>query len=244
MKVRDVMTLGVLTIEPDATILKAIRVMLDHRISGLPVVDAAGKPVGIVSEGDLLRREETDTQRKRSRWLAFLAGPGALADDYVRSHARKVEDIMTRDVVSVAEDASLEEVVNLMERHGIKRIPVLRDGKLVGIVSRANLLRVLERAASEVAAPPASDQEIRTLLTSELERQHWAPVGAIEVVALNGAVHLWGTITDERARRAIIVAAENTPGVKSVTDHLAWVDPMSGMVFAAPEISPDRTLVS
>ena len=199
--------------------------------------------VGIVTEGDFLRRGETETERKRPRSMEFLMGPGKMAEEYVRSHARRIDDVMTRDPLTVAEDTPLEEVVSLMERRRIKRVPVVRDGKVVGIIARSNLLRALASAAPTLPARPTSDATIRKQLGEELERQHWAPAGAIEIVVIDGLVHLWGTITDERARRAIVVAAENIAGVKGVRDHMAWLDPASGMVFAAPEMSPDRSLV-
>ena len=137
MRAHQIMTRSVVTVRPDATILEAANTMLQHHVSGLPVVDAAGKLVGIVSEGDFIRRGEIGTQRKRSRWLTFLMG--ADATQYVREHGRKVSEVMTHDPLTIAEDATLEEIVNTMEANGIKRMPVMRDGKLVGIVSRANL---------------------------------------------------------------------------------------------------------
>ena len=147
MKVQDIMTRKVLSIEPDATVLQAVRSMLQNKISGLPVVDADGKLVGIVTEGDFLRRAETTTERRRPRWLEFLVGPGRLADEYVHTHARKIADVMTPEPYTVTEDTSLEDVVQLMEKHRIKRLPVVRGKQLVGIVSRANLLHALASLA-------------------------------------------------------------------------------------------------
>src|SRR6185503_15359420 len=143
MKVRDVMTRKVLSIEPGATVLQAVRSMLQNKISGLPVVDTEGTLVGVVTEGDFLRRAETATERRRPRWLEFLVGPGRLASEYVHTHARKIADIMTPDPHTVTEDTSLEDVVHLMEKHRIKRLPVVRGKMLVGIVTRANLLHAL-----------------------------------------------------------------------------------------------------
>jgi CBS domain-containing protein len=231
MKVKDVMTSPVVSIEPDSTVPQAVRIMLQRHISGLPVVDKAGKLAGIVTEGDLLRRIETGTERKRPRWLEFLVGPGKLAEEYTRAHARKVSEVMTADPLTVGEDTPLEDVVRLMEKRRIKRVPVLRSQEIVGIVSRANLLHALAGVAREVKPTTASDQTIREQLLAELKRQSWAPIALIDVVVRNGVVELWGTITDERERQAVIVAAENIPGVKTVKDQLAWVDPTSGMVF-------------
>ena len=155
MKASDVMTVGAATIRSDASVPEAARLMLQYAISGLPVVDDAGHLVGIITEGDFLRRTETGTGRPhRPRWLEFLLGPGRLADEYVHSHSRKVEEVMTRQVVTVAEETPVEEIARLMERHRIKRVPVMRDDRVVGIVSRANLLRGLARQQTRRPLPP------------------------------------------------------------------------------------------
>jgi CBS domain-containing protein len=238
MQVKDIMTSPVVSIEPDTSVTQAIRIMLQRHISGLPVVDQDGRLTGIVTEGDLLRRAETGTERKRPRWLEFLVGPGRLADEYTRTHGRKVTDVMTADPQTVTEDTPLEEVVKLMEKRRIKRVPVVRGETVVGIVSRANLLHALAGVVREVKPALASDQAIREQLMAELARQSWAPIALIDIVVRNGVVELWGTVTDERERQAIKVAAENIPGVKAVNDHLAWVDPTSGMVFYQPNEPP------
>ena len=231
MKVRDIMTRKVLSIEPNASVLQAVRLMLQNKISGLPVVDAGGALLGIVTEGDFLRRTETTTERQRPRWLQFLVGPGRLADEYVHTHAHKIADVMTPDPYTVTEDTPLEDVVQLMEKHRIKRLPVLRGNQIIGIVSRANLLHALASVASIVPAPAPTDGIIRERLMADLERQKWAPIQFLNVVVQDGVVDLWGTITDERERRALIVAAENTPGVKEVRDHVIWVEATSGVVI-------------
>ena len=231
MKVKDVMTSPVISIEPEAAILQAVRVMLQRHISGLPVIDKEGHLVGIVTDGDFLRRSETGTQRQRPRWLEYLIGPGRLADEYTRSHGRKVSDIMTADPVTVTEETPLEEIVRLMEKRQIKRLPVVRDQQVVGIVSRANLVHALAGVAREVKPASASDQAIRERILKELASQTWAPIALVDVIVRDGVVELWGTITDERERKAVIVAAENIPGVKKVNDHLAWIDALSGMVL-------------
>lgn len=233
MKAHDVMTWGAITVEPDALVSRAVRLMLQNKISGLPVVDANGRLVGIVTEGDFLRRGELGTQRRRPRWLEFLLGPGRLAAEYVQSSGQKVEEIMTPELHTITPETPLDEVVDLMERHRVKRLPVVQDGKLVGIVSRANLLHALASVAREVRAPAADDAAIRERILAECAKQPWAP--QINVVVRDGVVSLWGVITDERERQAFIVAAENVPGVKAVHDHLAWIEPTSGMVLLSDE---------
>ena len=154
MKAKDAMTSPVISVEPDASIWQAVRIMLQRRISGLPVIDKQGRLVGMVSEGDFLRRAETGTQRRRPHWLEFLMGPGRLADEYIRSHGRKIQDIMTPDPVTVTEETPLDEVVHTMEQRRIKRLPVVRGNEVVGIVSRANLLHALAGLARELVPTP------------------------------------------------------------------------------------------
>jgi CBS domain-containing protein len=235
MKAADIMTRNVISAQPETTILEAARLMLQHGISGLPVLDGDRHVVGIVTEGDFLRRVETDTQRQRPRWVQFLLGPGRLAEEYVRTSSRKVEDVMTQPVHTIGERMPLSEVVELMERHRIKRVPVLRKRELVGIVSRANLLHVLASLAREIKSTPADDEAIRECLQTELNQQSWAPLGLIDIIVRNGTVELWGTLLDERKRRALIVAAENVRGVKGVRDHLVCVEPISGMTIGPPD---------
>ena len=233
MKAHDVMTWGTITVEPDASVTRAVRLMLQNKISGLPVVDANGQLVGMVTEGDFLRRGELGTQRQRPRWLEFLLGPGRLAAEYVRSSGQKVGEVMTPEPWTVTPETPLDEVVHLMERHRVKRLPVVQDGKLIGIVSRANLLHALASVAHEVKAPAGDDATIRERILAECAKQSWAT--HVNVVVRDGVVGLWGVITDERERQAFIVAAENVPGVKAVHDHLAWIEPTSGMVVLSNE---------
>jgi CBS domain-containing protein len=229
MKVKDIMSHPVITVTPDDTLLTAVRIMLQRKISGLPVVDAAGHLVGMVTEGDLLRRAETDTVRRRPRWIEFFVGPGRLAEEYVHGNARMVSDVMSPEVKTVGEDAPLEEVVRTMERYGIKRVPVLRGTELVGMVTRKNLMHALLRAPKRAARPSATDATIREQLLAHLSEQSWAPVGAIDVQVSDGIVTLSGTLTDDRQRQALCVAAQNIPGVKKVEDRLAWVIPGTGI---------------
>jgi CBS domain-containing protein len=235
MKAKDVMTQHVITVTPDAPILEALRLMLDNRISGLPVVDTNGNLAGIVTEGDFLRRSETGTERRRPRWVEFLLGPGTLAKDYVRAHARRIDEVMTDDVKTIAEDADLGAVVALMEKHRIKRLPVVRGNAVVGIVSRANLLHALASLARETGPSPKTDEAIRAAVLAELDARSWAPRRMIDVVVRNGIVELWGTVIDPGQRDAARVAAETVPGVRAVKCHIVWVEPMSGMAFCDPQ---------
>jgi CBS domain-containing protein len=231
MKAEDVMTRDVISIAPDATVLQAARLMLQHHISGLPVVDKDGKLVGVLSEGDFLRRRETRTEHKRSRWLEFLMGPGRIAAEYSHSHGSKVAEVMTTEVQMVDELTALEDIVDLMERKRIKRVPVVCGGQLVGIVTRSNLMHAMVSMA-RVAQPVAKDDvTIREGLLAEFQKEIWAPAAMTNVVVRDGVVELWGVIVDERQREAMKVAAENIPGVKMVIDHLVWVEPNSGMVI-------------
>jgi len=240
MKAKDVMTVNVISTQPQAAVMQAVRIMLQKRISGLPVINESGRLVGIITEGDLLRRAETGTQKHRPRWLEFLLGPGRLATEYVQTHGRKVDEVMTREPVTVTEDTPLDDVVRTMEKHRIKRVPVMRGQELVGLISRANLLHALASVSSQVGAGTVDDADIRGRLLAELQSERWAPVGTVDVVVRDGIVDLWGAIADERQREALVVAAENTPGVNAVRDHLVWVDTStSGMVFYAPD-DPDR----
>ncbi len=233
MQVKDVMTPKVISIEASASVLKAARLMLQNHISGLPVVDKDDKLVGIVTEGDFLRRSELGTQRGRPKWLEFIIGPGRLADEYVHASGRKVEEIMTPDPYTVTEEDTLEHLVEVMQSRRIKRLPVVRDGRMVGIVSRANLMLALASLARQAAPSAGPDWSIRSQILAALGGQHWAP--DVNVVVRNGIVELSGVITDERERRGLIVLVENVAGVKEVHDHLVWVEPMSGMVFSSAE---------
>jgi predicted transcriptional regulator len=208
--------------------------MLRGHISGLPVVDDAGQLVGIVSESDFLRRSEIGTGRKRTKWLQFLLGPGRAAADFVRERGRKVEDVMTQNPVTVDEETELEELVRLMEKNGIKRLPVIRSGQLVGIVTRSNLLHAVASVAHEIPDPTADDDHIRDRIIRAVDAADWRPIG-FEVSVRNGVVHLHGIITTDQARQATIVAAENVAGVKKVHDHLCYVDSYSGFYVESPE---------
>jgi len=229
MNAKDIMSYDVVTIGPDEPVQQAALLMLRHRFSGLPVVDANGALLGIITEGDFLRRNETGTLRRRSRWMEFLVGPSRLAEEYVHAAGRRVDEVMTRDVHTVREDAPVSDIVDLMELHHIKRVPVVtRSGRLIGIVTRTNLMRAAAKALPDVPVNE-TDKAIRGRLLEELKGKPWAPLSFDPVVS-NGKVRLIGSIMDERQARALAVAAENIPGVKSVEDELIWIEPMSGTV--------------
>ena len=233
MQIRDVMTLNVISIGADESIVEAARLMLQNRISGLPVVDKEGALVGIVTEGDFLRRGELGTQRRRPKWLEFIVGPGKLAEEYVRTSGRKVQEVMTPDPWTIRDDDSLERVVETMERHHIKRLPVTHGGRMVGIVSRANLLHALSTFAHDLPAPTSGDSAIRANILAAFAKQSWAP--RVNVIVKDAIAELHGVVTDDRERQGLVVAAENVAGVKKVHDHLVWVEPMSGMAFLSTE---------
>jgi CBS domain-containing protein len=233
MKAKDVMTTDVLTVDQDASVLEAVRLMLQRKVSGLPVIDASGTLVGMVTEGDFLRRSELGTQRRHPRWIEFLMGAGRLADEYVHASGRKVREVMTPDVHTVMEDAPLNAVVDTMERRHIKRVPVLRGNKLAGIITRSNLLRAMAGLTHAAAPASADDNAIRTRLLEEMKKQPWAPLAVTDIEVSGGVVKLSGVVLDDRQRVALRVAAENIPGVKKVEDNMVWIEPMSGTVIEA-----------
>lgn len=223
MRAKDIMTTGVITVTPETTIDAIAGLLLDRRISAVPVVDPDGTLVGIVSEGDLIRRVETGTEPRPSWWLELLRTTEDRALDYVRSHGRHAAEIMSTSLITVTEETELREIARLLEDNRIKRVPVVRDGRLVGIVSRADLLRGLITARP--AAPPAgNDAQIRT---DALKRVHDTGISdtLLNVTVADGTAHLWGSVTTEAERLAARVAVENTPGVGELVDHLRVLRP-------------------
>jgi CBS domain-containing protein len=226
MRAMDVMTTNVITVEPDTSVQQLAMLLSERGISGVPVVDKDNRLVGVVTEGDLLHRAETRTerriQRRRSRWLDTLTADQEAARDYVKAHGRVVREIMTREVISVSETTELADIATLLETKRIKRVPVLRDGKLVGIVSRANLVRALAMTKSEaVVAADSDDHTIRQKLITELTGQEWVHMWAADIIVRDRVVHLW--FSDDRSeaeRQAVRVAAENIPGVRQVEEHI------------------------
>jgi CBS domain-containing protein len=234
MLAKDIMTRTVATVRPETNLAEvATRMVTDH-ISGMPVVDDAGRLMGVITEGDLLRRWETGTETQHAGWIDLLLGPSRLANDYVQSHSRTVRDVMTDTVETVAEDTPLADVVKLMEKRHIKRVPVMRGEALVGLVSRADLVRALAKKLNAPApAGSVSDEAIETALVAELADSKWANCHNVTVSVRDGVVTLDGVIFNEAIRPALRVAAENTPGVKAVEDHIAWVEPVTGTALGA-----------
>lgn len=228
------MTSKVISVGEDALVADIARTLLEHRIGAVPVLDADGRPVGIVSEGDLVRRPESRTDsRGGAWWLAWLCSPEERAAEYAKSHGRRARDVMTQPVVTVEESAPLEQVADLLERRRIKRVPVVSDGRLVGILSRANLLHGLATARPG-ATLTSDDETIRASVLETLRETAGVRDELMNVVVANGTVHLWGAVHSEAERRAARVAAESTIGVRAVTDHLGVLPPQlrSGL---APE---------
>ncbi len=215
------MTRRVISVAPGAPIRDAVGLMLKHHISGLPVIDAHGRLVGIVSEGDFLRRSETGTDARRSRWLDAVFGPADGARRYVHSHGTKVGDVMTAKVVTVDEHDGLEQVVHLMETHRIKRLPVMRGARVVGIVSRANLMRALA-SVHRGHGRSQDDAAIRERILADIAQQSWSAGADIDVVVRAGVADVWGTLAEPEQRAALEVLVANVPGVKRVVDHLRW----------------------
>jgi CBS domain-containing protein len=224
MLAKDVMTRQVHSLAADTSIFAAAELLLSTQVSAVPIVDADGKLIGILSEADLMHRAELGTEHRRSWFLRLLRDNAAAAADYIKSHARRVADIMTPKVVTATEEATLGEIAKLMDEHHVKRIPIVRDGKLIGIVSRANLLQGLLAYKPSAAGPDVADEEIRTAVEVELAKHHGQPsIWPTNVVVVKGVVHLWGYAPSETAKKAYSVAAENVLGVKNVENHLAVV---------------------
>ena len=220
----DVMTSDVISVDENATVPAVARLLAERGISAVPVVDKNNRVIGMVSEGDLLHRVETGTERRRSWWLDMMASTNKLAGDYIKSHSGRVKDVMTRNVLSVTGTTSVADIALLLETNRIKRVPVVRDGKLVGIVSRANLVQALAMTIDEPSgSADVDDRTIREKLLVELKAQRWAEVSPANVTVKDGVVHLWSSYLSEQEKRALVVAAENIPGVRRVEDHMRLV---------------------
>ena len=219
MKAYDVMVSPVVTVKPTSSVREAAKIFLERRISAVPVVNDQGKLVGIISEGDLMHRSEAGTERQRSWWLDAFISNETLAAEYTKAHAQTVADVMTRHVITAAPDTPLHEIAALLEKNSIKRVPIVKDGQLVGIVSRANLVQAVAstKKTLEIAL---SDSVIRDQLLKQLKQQKWAHTQLLNVTVSGGVVDLWGIAPSEAERQAIRVAAQSIPGVQGVNDNM------------------------
>ncbi len=229
MYASDVMTSSVVTAGADDTILEIVRLMLDHKISVVPILDSEARLVGIVSEGDLMRRPEFGEKHQPRWWLSAFRGAVSLAEDFVKSHGMKTSEIMTRDPVTVREDTPLWEIAATLEKRKIKCVPVVRDDRVVGIVSRANLLQALTaQRGKAMEAPSTDDRTIREALISILKDERWSDMTHLNIVVKDRVVHVWGLINTESQRDAVRVAAETVPGVSEVVDHSINASTLTG----------------
>lgn len=231
MFVRDLMQTNPITVEPATTLADAARIMLANHLSGLPVVTAAGTLTGIVTEGDLLRRAELGTAGTYANWLKMFLIPSAGADDYIKTHGRLVSEVMTESPITVTPQTKLADAAELMVKRHIKRIPVLENHHLIGMIGRSDLLAKLARKLIDVAHHHPSDDEISHHIKTALDTEPWAPRTGIRIAVTDGIVDLEGIVMNDADRRAVNVIAENAPGVTEVRDNLIYVDPGSGMAF-------------
>lgn len=222
MRAVDVMMRNVVTVHPDTDIAEAVALLGKHDVSALPVVDADGRVVGLISEADLIRRVEIGTEKHLPWWMEAVTGASALATDFAKAHGKKVFEVMTRDVVSASEDTPLAEIATLFERKRIKRVPITRDGKLVGVVSRSNLIQALASATADpgVVSQEGKDREIRFELLGRLAEQHWTDFGSRNITVSSGVVHIWGLVGTEAEHKALLALAEEVPGVQRVVDEM------------------------
>jgi CBS domain-containing protein len=220
MRAIDVMVRDVVTVHPETDIAEAIKLLAEHDVSALPVVDPAGNLVGVLSEADLIHRAEIGTEKQRPWWLEAVTGGSTLAKEFAKSHGKKVGEIMTSGAIAVSEDTPLSEIATLFERKRIKRVPVVKDGKLVGIVSRSNLVQALASIVGRMDEHDETDRQIRLDLQSRLQKQSWTDFGSRNITVGHGVVHLWGLVGSESERKALLALAEGVPGVTRVADEM------------------------
>lgn len=238
MNAADIMTRPVATVAPDAPLSEVIELLVEKRTGTLPVVDD-GTVVGVIAEADLLRRAELGSAKKRpTSWLGLFLSEDARASAFVHAHGRLARDVMSAPAITVAEDTPLNEVAELLERRRIGRVPVVRGGRLVGVIGRAELLRVLASRIAPVPARSADDRELRERVVAAVERSGWLN-GASDVTVMveQGVVHLWGSVETDAVHRALVAAVAELPGVAGVRDHLAHAphaDPMDRPNWPSP----------
>jgi CBS domain-containing protein len=219
MRAHHIMSRRVLTIRPEAPVADAAKLMLGHHISGLPVVDSMGNLVGILCESDFLRRSEIGTEHERNRLLSLLLGTERLAGEFVKEHGRKVEEVMTRQPVTVGEQTPLDAVADMMERRHINHVPVMRDDRIVGMITRSDFVSAVAGPLTGATGYSGSDNQLRRSVLAALARAPWQPIG-LNVSVKDGAVTLRGVIRGENAHRAVVVTCENVTGVRRVDDRL------------------------
>ncbi len=233
MNVADLMTRQVVAIDPETPLAQAIGLMTRYKVSGLPVVGRNDRVVGILTEGDLLRRVEIGTVQKPAGWLASFFLPERAAENYVLGHGRRVQEVMTPEVVTIADDASLTEAARLMQRHHVKRLPVVRDGRLCGILSRADLVRRVGEVLSAESAT-ADDSTIAKAIADAMEREPWAHGTSVTIAVKEGVVQMDGCLFDLHKREALGVLAEGVPGVKRVENRIICLEPYMGTIIYNP----------
>jgi CBS domain-containing protein len=220
MRAIDVMVREVVTVRPDTDVADAVKLLAAHDVSALPVVDGEGNLLGILSEADLIHRAEIGTEKHRPWWLEAVTGASRLAEEFAKSHGKKVGEIMTSGAISVSEDTPLSEIAALFEQKQIKRVPVVKDGKLIGIVSRSNLVQALATVVGRMDQHDETDRQIRLELQSRLQQQSWTDFGSRNITVSDRVIHLWGLVGSEAERKALLALAENVPGVARVSDEM------------------------
>jgi CBS domain-containing protein len=220
MRAIDVMVRDVVTVRPETDVADAIKLLVEHDVSALPVLDKDGNLVGMLSEADLIHRAEIGTEKHRPWWQEAVTGASTLAGEFAKSHGKKVGEVMTTGVISVTEETPLPEIAALFERKRIKRVPVVKDGKLVGIVSRSNLIQALASVVGRMDQQDETDRQIRLELLSRLNNQPWTGFSDRNITVGNRVVHLWGLVGSEAERKALLALAESVPGVSRVSDEM------------------------
>jgi CBS domain-containing protein len=220
MKARDVMTKEVATVAPEASVREAASLMTDRRISGLPVVGREGELVGMLTASDLLHRVETGTEQRESWFRSFFADPDQMARRYAKAHGMKVHEVMSRHVISVREDASLSQVADTLDSNKLKRVPVIGDGVLVGIISRSDLVRALSQASLGRKVEKSDDATLHRRIMQEIRKMPWLDSGYLNVTVSGGVVEAWGMVRSSEQRNALQVLLEEIPGVARIDDHI------------------------
>ena len=220
MKAYDIMVRNVITTRPQASVSEVAKLLVDNDISALPVVDGTGQVVGVISEADLMRREELGSEKTRHWWLETITSGATLAEEFAQSHGKRVEELMSSQVISATEDASLGEIASLLEKPRIKRVPILKGGKLIGVVSRSNLIQALASAKSQVPTAAETDHMLRAEIVGRLAEQQWTDFGERNVIVVNGVANLWGLVGSPSERKALTALVEGVPGVTEVRDEM------------------------